>query len=232
MPDSGNANEMLKGDLLKFMQQGDIHPLNVLFILGCTLLLSMLVFFVYKRSYKGVLYSKSFNISLVLTSLITSLVIMSIASNFVLSLGMVGALSIVRFRTAVKEALDIVFMFWAISIGITCGAGFFEIAIIGSIVISFVLLVLDAQLKGPWHKDPYLLVVNYSGHEVEKSIFRMIAEEAGKHKIRSKTISDSHTELTVELRLSQDNHLLVDKISRISGVANVLLVSYTGDITG
>ncbi|MBN1647669.1 MAG: DUF4956 domain-containing protein [Spirochaetales bacterium] len=232
MPETNTFNDLIKRDVLKFIQQGDIHPLHVLLTLGCTLLLSILIYFVYKRSYKGVLYNKAFNISLVLTSLITSLVIMTITSNFVLSLGMVGALSIVRFRTAVKEALDIVFMFWSISIGITCGAGFFVLAIIASVVITFVLLILDAQFKSPWHKDPYLLVMSYVNPEVENYIFQVITEEAGKYRIRSKTISDSHTELTIELRLSQESHRLVDKMSQIKGVSNVLLVSYSGDATG
>ncbi len=232
MRDADLPNGLFKNDALELLQQGELNPLNALMILGCTLLLSMLVYFVYKRSYKGVLYSKAYNISLVLTSLITSLVIMTIASNFVLSLGMVGALSIVRFRTAVKEALDIVFMFWAIAIGITCGAGFFEIAIIGTILIAAVLLVLDSRPIRAWNKDPYLLVVNYGDQEVGDAVLRMIGEEAGKYRIRSKTIGDSRTELSIEIRLGRDNHLLVDKVSRIEGVANVLLVSYTGDITG
>jgi len=127
---------------------------DIIIVLISTFLIGMFIFYIYKKTFQGVLYTQSYNVSLVMVAIVTSLIIMTISSNFVLSLGMVGALSIVRFRTAIKDSMDIVFMFWAISIGIANGAGFFKISFIGSIVIAGVLLILT-RFKSS--SSPYLL---------------------------------------------------------------------------
>ena len=199
----------------------------MLFTLFVTLIIGLLIYFVYKRSHRGVMYNRSFNVSLVITSLVTSLIIMTITSNIALSLGMVGALSIVRFRAAVKETIDIVFMFWAISSGIACGAGLFQLAIVGSLFIALIMLLFSLDLRNPWHKEPYLLVLSYINPKIEGKIMELVKEKAGNFRIRSKTISPSHTELTLEVRLGQDNHNIVNDLMSVPGMSNALLVGYT-----
>lgn len=221
--------EFLNKNILNSIQVGELSILGLLTRLGLTFLIGILIFFIYKRSYQGVMYNRAFNISLVVTSIITSLIIMTITSNIVLSLGLVGALSIVRFRTAVKEAIDIVFMFWAIAVGLACGAGLFLVVIVASLFIALVLLVFSFNMKAPWQKDPYLIVLSYMNPQSEGAIFELVENEAGKFKIRSKTISGTNTELTLEVRLSQETHTLVDKLMGIQGMANALLVSYSNE---
>lgn len=222
-------NDIFQKDFLESFQQGIVTIPGILITLGISLLLGILVFLVYRKSYQGVIYNRSFNISLIITSLITSLIIMTITSNIVLSLGMVGALSIVRFRTAVKEALDIVFMFWSIAIGITCGAGLFTLAIISSVFIAAALLVFTSGIRSPWRKDPYLLILTYANPKIEAALLETVETEAGRYRIRSKTISDSHTELTLEIKLNPETHNIVDKLMSVPGLSNALLVSYSNE---
>jgi uncharacterized membrane protein YhiD involved in acid resistance len=158
-----------------------------------------------------------------MVSLVTALIIMTISSNLILSLGMVGALSIVRFRTAVKDSMDIVYMFWAISVGIANGAGYFKISLIGSLFIAAVLIVLSRYRES---SNPYLLIINYnqSGEEPLKDHMKKI----GSYKLKSKTVTPENTELTIEIRTDND-HQIVSDIQKINGVKDCVLVSYNGD---
>ena len=186
--------------------------------------LGLFIFYIYKTTFQGVLYTRSFNVSLVMISLITTLVIMTISSNIILSLGMVGALSIVRFRTAIKDSMDIVFMFWAISIGIANGAGFFQISLVGSIFIGFILILMS---KTKVLNSPYLLILKY-----DSSAQRLIDNELSKisnPNIKSKSVYGSSVELTVEIRLRNNEHSFVNGFSELEGVNSSVLVKYDGD---
>ena len=172
------------------------------------------------------MYSASFSTTLIGLCMVTTFVILAVTSNIVLSLGMVGALSIVRFRAAIKEPLDIVYLFWSIAVGIVLGAGLIPLALIGSILLGIVLLVFSNS-KGV--DSPYILVVNCNNDEVEKSVLSLLSETVKNYKIKSKTVSKKGIELTVETRLVNNDSSFVNKISNIEGVINVVLVSYNGD---
>jgi uncharacterized membrane protein YhiD involved in acid resistance len=207
------------------VQPGALTVSDVVTSLLMTLVISMLIFWLYKKSFRGVLYTHSFNISLVMISLVTSLVIMTISTNLILSLGMVGALSIVRFRTAVKDPLDIVFMFWAIAVGIANGAMQFQLSLVGSIFIASVILVLS-RIKTL--NNPYLLVLHYQANN-ESDILDQISSIITSYKIKSKTVSSGTVELTLEIRVKKNNIDFVDEVSKIENLKDLGLVSYEGD---
>lgn len=205
---------------------GDMQAVSmydVALVLSVSLIIGLFIYYIYKKCFRGVVYNHSFNVSLILMTMITSLIIMAISTNIVLSLGMVGALSIVRFRTAVKDPLDIVFMFWAISVGIATGAKLFPVSIVGSIIIAITVYFMSKnKLKG----EAYLLIVHYTDqadYAVNYHVTRV------KHTLKSKTIRKDHTELVVEMTLKGDNTELVKELSSIEGVTDASLVSYTGD---
>ena len=202
-----------------------LGTMDIIVVLLSTFLMGMFIFYIYRKTFQGVLYTQSYNVSLVMIAIVTSLIIMTISSNFVLSLGMVGALSIVRFRTAIKDSMDIVFMFWAISIGIANGAGFFQISLIGSLVIAGVLMLLT-QFKSS--SSPYLLILNYSNDE-HKEVMTHLKKNIDKFTLKSKTVANNNVELTVELRLENDDTDFVNTLSQVKGVGHAVLVSYNGD---
>ena len=200
--------------------------LDVLLALGLAFVLGLFIFLIYKKTYQGVMYSDSFGISLIAMSMITSLVIIAVTSNVVLSLGMVGALSIVRFRTAIKEPMDIAFLFWAIAVGIVLGAGLIPLAIIGSVIIGIIIVVFSTRKIGD---TPYILVVNCENEETESTANTLIKEEAKKSVLKSKAVNKLGVELTYEVRIKDDNTGFVNKISACEGVTNAVLVSYNGE---
>jgi uncharacterized membrane protein YhiD involved in acid resistance len=207
------------------VQSGGLTSADVVMSLLMTFVMSLLIFWIYKKTFRGVLYTHSFNVSLVMISLVTSLVIMTISTNLILSLGMVGALSIVRFRTAVKDPLDIVFMFWAIAIGIANGAMQFQLSIVGSIFISIVIIFLS---RTKFQINPYLLVLHYTAKH-ESEILNQLNTIIKSYKIKSKTVSSDTVELTLEVRVRKNNIDFVDQISKINNIKDVGLVSYEGD---
>lgn len=172
------------------------------------------------------MYSASFGVSLLSMSMITTLVILAVTSNVVLSLGMVGALSIVRFRTAIKEPMDIAFLFWAIAVGIILGAGLIPLAVIGSAIIGAVILIF-ANLKNVG-AVPYILVVNCTFH-AENAVNAIIKEESLKYLLKSKTVTKRGLELTFEVRLKDKEAYAVNKLMNLEGVGNAVLVSYNGE---
>ena len=201
----------------------DITVERVLLSLVITFAITLFIFFMYRKTFSGVLYTRNFNVGLVLTGLVVNLVVLPISSNIALSLGMVGALSIVRFRTAIKDPADIVFTFWAISVGIINGAGLYMIAIVGAPVIAVFLFVLSrANFRS---NDPYLLVVNYSS-EAEEAVQKAVP----KHKLRSRTVNPSGVELILEVRMKAKDAPQVDELMKIKGVSNAALVSYNADV--
>ncbi|ELC8395671.1 DUF4956 domain-containing protein [Clostridium perfringens] len=182
---------------------------------------------VYKKTFKGVMYSSTFAMSLLALTLITTLIILGVTSNVVLSLGMVGALSIVRFRSAIKEPMDIAFLFWSISEGIVLGAGLIPLAILGAVFIGIVM-VLFANKKTT--DNPYILVVNCKNDISENSVLNILSKNVNKYCVKSKTISPSNgIEMTIEVKLKNITTTFVNEVSKIEGVSNAVLVSYNGD---
>ncbi|MBQ2935564.1 MAG: DUF4956 domain-containing protein [Lachnospiraceae bacterium] len=188
--------------------------------------LGLFIFYIYKKTYNGVMYSESFGISLMAMSMITTLVILAVTSNIVLSLGMVGALSIVRFRTAIKEPMDIAYLFWSIAVGIVLGAGLIPLAVFGSVFVGVILYVF-VNRKTTDH--PYILIMNCENKEAEKQALAMLQNKVKKQVLKSKTVSKSGIEMTLEVRLKGDDSDFVNELSVAEGVENVVLVSYNGD---
>ena len=184
---------------------------------------TLFIFFVYRKTFRGVLYTRNFNVGLVLTGMVVTLVTLPISSNIALSLGMVGALSIIRFRTAIKDPADIVFTFWAIAVGIISGAGLYMIALVGSPIIALFLFALS---RGNFrNSDPYLLVVRY-----EQKAEREVQAALPENKLRSRTITSAGVELMVEVRMKAKETSNVDKLLEIRGVNDATLVSYNTDV--
>jgi uncharacterized membrane protein YhiD involved in acid resistance len=195
---------------------------RVAIALVMSFLINLLIFYIYRKTFKGVVYNRQFNIGLVLTGLVVTLVVLPISSNVALSLGMIGALSIIRFRTAIKDPKDIIFTFWTITVGIICGAGLYIVAIVGVPIIAFMLVVLNhAKIRGP---DPYLLVVHYSG-DAEASVQAALP----KHKIRSRTVNAEGVELMGEVRMNSKDVPKVDELLKIQGVKDASIMSYASD---
>jgi uncharacterized membrane protein YhiD involved in acid resistance len=195
-------------------------------VLALSFLLGLLILYVYKKTYQGVMMSRSFGISLVALTLITSLIIMAITSNIILSLGMVGALSIVRFRSAIKEPMDIAFLFWAISAGIVVGAGLIPMAVFGSLFIGLVLVLFSGK-QGM--DSAYLLVLRCRDNDCEQHALDVVGKHVKKHAVKSKTVSGTGIEMTVEIRLSQQTTQFVNAVAAVPGVESAVLVSYHGE---
>ena len=190
------------------------------------LVIGLFIFAIYKKTFSGIMYSTGFAMSLVGLSLVTTLVIMAVTSNVVLSLGMVGALSIVRFRAAIKEPMEIVFLFWSLAVGIVIGAGMIPLAVIGSFIIG-VILVLFSDRK--LHNTPYILIVNCADENAERSALSLIENSVDKYVVKSKTVNGAGIELTAEVRVKDAATGFVNRINDITGVSGATLVSYNGD---
>ncbi|MBR2778755.1 MAG: DUF4956 domain-containing protein [Firmicutes bacterium] len=218
-------NDIFKSSFLENVSAFSVT--DTLVALLFSFLTGILIFQVYKKTYNGVMYSGSFGVSLITMSMITSLVILAISSNVVLSLGMVGALSIVRFRTAVKDPLDIAYLFWAISEGIVMGAGMIPLGIIGALVVAAILLGFSGR---QCRDKSYILVLNCESEEAEQNAARLAAEETKKCLVKSKTVSADNIELTMEVRLPKENETeFVNRAAGIIGVRDAVLVSYNGE---
>ena len=200
----------------------DLNVQRVVLSLMFTFFISLFIFYIYRETFRGVLYTRNFNVGLVLTALVTSMIIIPISTNIALSLGMVGALSIVRFRAAIKDPMDIIFTFWAIAIGITCGAALYMVAVVATLIIGTIVYVMcQWDFRGA---EPYLLVMHYVNEAEEK-----VRETLPNHKLRSRTVTKDDIELMVEVRMKKEDTYDVDSIMSIGGVKDVALVSYNGD---
>lgn len=204
----------------------EFSAVDMAIALGLAFVIGLFIFLVYKKTFNGVMYSSGFGLSLIAMTLITTLIILAISSNVVLSLGMVGALSIVRFRTAVKDPMDIAYLFWAISVGIVVGAGMIPLAVLGSVFIGIVLLVFATQKPSD---NAYILVTNCSDEEAEKAVLEMVNNSVRKHTVKAKTVSPKGIELTLEVRLKEMSTGFINQIAGIDGVSNAVLVSYNGE---
>ena len=192
-------------------------------------LTGLFIFFVYKKTYAGVMYSATFGISLIALCMITALLILAVTSNIVLSLGMVGALSIVRFRTAIKEPMDIAFLFWSIAAGIVLAAGFIPLAVFGSFFIGLVLLIFSGRKNV---ERPYILVVHCGTEEQEKEVREYVKAQVKALSLKSKSVSPGCIELNYEVRFPEGESGFVNAISEMDGVTHTVLVSYNGDYMG
>lgn len=217
-------NDVFKSNFLE--KVASTSPLDMAISLLFAFALGLFVFYVYRKTFNGVMYSQSFGISLMAMTLITTLIILAVTSNVVLSLGMVGALSIVRFRTAVKEPMDIAFLFWSISVGIVTGAGFVVLAVFGSVFIGIVLMVFVNRKS---RDNPYIVIISCENEKAEAAATGLIKDSVGKALVKSKTVSKNGIELTMEIRLKEDSTSFVNSISEVEGVSNAVLVSYNGE---
>ncbi|MCL2288148.1 MAG: DUF4956 domain-containing protein [Candidatus Bathyarchaeota archaeon] len=199
---------------------------DILVALLVSFTLGLFIFFVYTKTFKGIMYSSAFCISLIAMNMITTLVILTVSSNLIISIGLVGALSIVRFRTVVKEPLDLVYLFWAITTGIIVGAGLIPLAIIGSITIGGVLFIF---VNRKTNDTPYVVVISCTGDQAEASSLHLLTEQTKKHVIKAKSVSKDGLELTVEVRLKGSSSKFVNDLLNINGVSNATLVSYNGE---
>ena len=222
-----NFSDVFKSSFIENI--ASVSMLDMAIAMALAFLIGIFIFFVYKKTFSGVMYSSSFGVTLVALTMITTLVILAVTSNVVLSLGMVGALSIVRFRTAIKEPLDIAFLFWAIAVGIVLAAGMIPLAVIGSIVIGVVLLVFVNRKS---HFNPYLIVINCDSHSSEENAKNYLKDKVNKCTVKSKTAQSGSVELTLEVRLKDDNTDFINELSAMNGINSAVLVSYNGDYMG
>lgn len=217
-------NDVFKSSFLESVTEFSVVDTVIGMIFA--LVIGLFIFVVYKKTFNGVMYSTGFAMTLVGLSLVTTLVIMAVTSNVVLSLGMVGALSIVRFRAAIKEPVEIVYLFWAIAVGIVIGAGMIPLAVIGSVIIG-VILILFANRR--IHDNPYILIFNCRDEKAEESAIHLTGSGVERFVVKSKTVNGAGIEVTAEVRLKDAGTSFVNRLNDIEGVNEVTLVSYNGE---
>ena len=220
---AGNLLDELGSSLDLSNQLANLSLPHILVCMAAALVCGIIIYLVYRFFYRGVVYSDNFNILLIMITVVTSFIIMTISANIVLSLGMVGALSIVRFRSAVKDPLDIGFLFWGIAAGLTCGAGLYFVALVGTVVVAVIYIVLNFSKK---EKKNYLLIIHYSD-EAEEQVSALLS--AMKYKLKRKTLSDGGTELTVEIKISKNDTAPAARFKTVKGVNEVTLLEYNGE---
>lgn len=208
---------------------GSVSAFDMVLALILSFGLGMFIFLVYKKTFSGVMYSSGFGVTLIALTMITTVVILAVTSNVVLSLGMVGALSIVRFRTAIKEPLDIAFLFWSIAVGIVLAAGMIPLAVVGSLAIGIMLLVLVNRKP---HLNPYIVVLCCEGHGSEQKALEFLKGKVRRCVVKSKTAQKGSVELNLEIRMKEDNTDFVNELAEMEGINSAVLVSYNGEYMG
>ena len=219
--------DILKSSFLENITS--VSLLDMLIALALAFGIGVFIFYVYKKTYSGVMYSSSFGVTLIALTLVTTLVILAVTSNVVLSLGMVGALSIVRFRTAIKEPLDIAFLFWSIAVGIVLAAGMIPLAIIGSVIVGVILLLFVNRTPS---RNPYIVVIRCADHASETAAKQFLESRTERCIVKGKTAQKGQVELNMEIRLRDDNTDFINELSDMKGVESAVLVSYNGDYMG
>ena len=219
--------DVFKKSFLEGFTSMDITTGKIAATLIVTALLALYIFAIYRLVTRKVFYSKNFNISLAVMSLITAAIILAMQSNLVISLGMVGALSIIRFRTAIKDPMDLAFLFWSISIGIICGAGLYEIALVTSVGVTVFILVLDMLPVG---KAPMMLVVNSSEMNGEKAVLDVVGKYARYYKVKSRNLSKGRLDLVIELKVKEES-ALVSEVAALDGMISASMISHDGEVT-
>ena len=222
-----NLNDLFKSSFLENVSS--ISILDMVLTIVLSFGIGLFIFLIYKKTYRGVMYSAGFGTTLIALTMITSIVILAVTSNVVLSLGMVGALSIVRFRTAIKDPLDIAFLFWSIGAGIILAAGMIPLAIIGSVCIGLILLVFVNQKS---HSHPYMVVLNCVNHDAEAKAKEFLAKNVTRSTVKSKSAVKGAIEMNIEVRLKEDDTDFINILSEMPGVNSAVIVSYNGDYMG
>ena len=225
--DTTTFSDIFKSSFLENITSISILDIAISLILAFGL--GVFIFFIYKKTFSGVMYSSSFALTLIALTMITTVVILAVSSNVVLSLGMVGALSIVRFRTAIKEPSDFAFLFWAIAVGIVLAAGMIPLAIIGSVIIGIIILIFANKKSSD---NPYIIVINCADHDSEIRAKEFLAEQVSRAVIKSKSAQKGAIELNYEIRLKDDNTDFINILSEMQGINSAVLVSYNGDYLG
>ena len=220
-------NDIFKSSFLENVTSVSLLDMTMALLLAFAL--GLFIYFVYKKTFAGVMYSSSFGVTLIALTMITTLVILAVTSNVVLSLGMVGALSIVRFRTAIKEPLDIAFLFWSIAVGIVLAAGLIPLAVFGSAVIGIVLIVFVNKKS---HTNPYIVVLQCEDHESEVCAKEYLDQKTKRCVVKSKSAQKGLIELNLEIRLQDDNTDFINGLAELPQVKSAVLVSYNGDYMG
>ena len=221
-------NDIFRNRFLdQFGEQADLGPAAMLTAFAIALLLGVFIYFIYKYTFGGIMYSRTFNISLIGMTLVSTFVLLAISANIILALGMVGALSIVRFRTAIKDPMDLLFLFWSIGVGIVVGAQVYPLAIFGSLIIGAVLILTSKRFV---FDTPYLVIVNCESQTAESECTKIIIGGAKKTRLKSKVVSAGKgTEFIFEVRTKGDDTGFMDELSKLEGVTNASLVSYNGE---
>jgi uncharacterized membrane protein YhiD involved in acid resistance len=217
-------NDIFKSNFLENVTAVSLVDMVMAMVLAFGI--GVFIYLVYKKTFKGVMYSSGFGVTLIALTMITTFVILAVTSNVVLSLGMVGALSIVRFRTAVKEPLDIAFVFWSIAVGIVLAAGMIPLAVFGSVMIGMILLIFVNRKPNDL---PYIVVVNCLDKEAEDEVKTYIRSAVSKNIIKNKTVSKEGIELNIEVRLKNEETDFINDIANMKNVNHAVLVSYNGE---
>lgn len=219
-----STNDIIKKSILESFNS-DITNTTIIISMVITILIALYIYAIYRLCSNKNFYSKDFNKTLAIMSVITAAIVLAMQSNLVISLGMVGALSIVRFRNAVKNPLDLLFLFWSISVGIICGASLYQVAIIMSLAVTILLLLLEV-VKPP--KAPYLLVFNGTNKDMEENLMQILKTNAKGYQIKARNIGTDGINMVVELRTKKEKDLL-SECEKIEGITNVSLLSHDGE---
>ena len=217
-------NDIFKNSFLENATQFSVVDTLISIVLAFAI--GMFIYFIYKKTYQGVMFNRQFGISLVALTMIATFIILAVTSNVVLSLGMVGALSIVRFRTAIKDPLDLVFLFWSVGAGIVLGACMYPLAVIGSLIVGLILFIF---VRAKVSDSDYILVVECKDEAAEKRAEELIKTDVKKYSVKSKTVARGYIEVSYEVRLSGSDTEFVNKVSSADGIDKAVLVSYNGD---
>lgn len=220
-------SDVLKKSFLEGFVSSNITTTDICVTMIVAACIGLYIYFVYRMMSQKTFYSKSFNVSLVALAMLTAAIILAIQSSVVISLGMVGALSIVRFRTAIKNPMDLVYLFWAISAGIVCGTGLFELALIVSVFVTIAVVALEYM---PAVKEPKLLVINAKDPEEETVILDVVSKYVKKYKIKSRNLTSDNIDLLLVVSISEKDAELVKEIKKINGVNSVSLMSHNGEV--
>lgn len=219
------------GNLLNFLQLDFTGALSTLMPIVLALVVSfvlgMLIYYVYQRSFRGVIYNQAFSVSLALLTILTTMITLAISSNIALSLGMVGALSIVRYRTAIKDPADIIFLFWAVGTGITVGAHLHYLALVGAVVVIILLLTIGRRTST---NEIFILIVHYTGEDISAELRRIL--QGKRFQIKSKTIRKNNVEMAIEVEVKNNNTAFMDTIKALSVVTDVSLIQFAGEYNG
>lgn len=223
-----NFNDIIKKSVIEGFSYADLTTTEIIVTLVITFAIALYIFQVYKLVTKSAFYFKSFNVSMSIISVVTAGIILAMQSSIVISLGMVGALSIVRFRTAIKDPMDLLFLFWSIGTGIICGAGLYKLAIILAVTVTVGILILDML---PVRMSPYLLIINADSGEREDEVMAVLEEEKSRFRLKSKNITANGMDLILEVKTKEEKKL-ADTLSALPGITSVSLLAHDGDVKG